>query len=421
MGWPQQTEELEYFLPTSLLVTAPGIIYLWVARMIMSTLEFQGKIPFNTVLLHGMVLDEQGRKMSKSLGNSPDPIHIIEEYGADALRFSMIFNTPKGQDSYYSESILETGRNFANKIWNAYRFMMMNVEKIEGLPKKEDLKLELADQWIYSRLNQVTQQITDQLESLRMNDAASLLMDFIWKQFCSWYLELSKDRIYNNDDKEGQLTAKYILLDIFQASMRLLQPSMPFIAEEIWQGIKEYFPLESESVIIAEFPKADEKMIDPKIDADMEFIQETITAIRNLRKQVNLSPGKEVGISIKVASEEQIQLLQDYQNYFAKLAKINDMNIAVDLPKPKSSIAAVVQNIEIYLPLEGLIELAAERSKLEKQLNKLEQELKRISGKLHNKKFLENAPNNIVEKEKEKFTEIETKVVITRELLEGLK
>ncbi|MCF7794438.1 MAG: valine--tRNA ligase [Candidatus Cloacimonetes bacterium] len=427
MGWPKHTEELDYFLPTNLLITAPGIIYLWVARMIMSTLEFQNKIPFDTVLLHGMVLDEQGRKMSKSLGNSPDPIHIIEEYGADALRFSIIFNTPKGQDSYYSESILETGRNFANKIWNAYRFMMMNVEKIDKIPESvilsgvEGLKLELADKWIYSRLNQVTKEITEQLENLRMNDAASLLMDFIWKEFCSWYLELSKDRIYNEQDKEGQLTAKYILLDVFQTSMRLLQPFMPFIAEEIWQGIREFFPLKSESIIVADFPKANQAMIDENIDKNMEFIQETITAIRNLRKQVNLAPGKEVGISIKVASEDQIKLLNDYQSYFAKLAKITDMDIAVDLSKPKSSIAAVVQNIEIYLPLEGLIDLDAERSKLEKQLEKLEKELKGISGKLKNKKFLENAPEKIVEKEKEKFTEIETKVIKTRELLDGLK
>ena len=239
MGWPKKTPELQYFLPTSLLVTAPGIIYLWVARMIMSSLEFMDTIPFDTVFLHGMVLDEQGRKMSKSLGNSPDPIHIIEEVGADALRFSMIFNTPKGADSYYSSGILETGRNFANKIWNAYRFIMMNVEKIEGLPGRDELKMELADKWIYSRLNQVVGEVQSNYENLRLNDAAAILMDFIWKEFCSWYLELAKDRIYNGDD-EGQQTVKFVLLDVLQTSMRLLQPIMPFIAEEIWQNIKTY-------------------------------------------------------------------------------------------------------------------------------------------------------------------------------------
>jgi valyl-tRNA synthetase len=420
-GWPQETKELEYFLPTNLLVTAPDIIYLWVARMIMATLEFKDKIPFDTVLLHGMVRDEKGVKMSKSLGNSPDPLDIIENVGADALRFSIIFASPKGQDSYYSNSILESGRNFANKIWNAYRFIMMNAEKIEGLPKKDELKLELADKWIYSRLNEVIEDTRKNYESLRFNDAANILMDFIWKEFCSWYLELSKDRIYNEKDKKAQLTTKYILLDVLQNSMRLLQPIMPFIAEEVWQGIKHYFPMEEETIVLAAFPKQDNSLINRKIDKDMKLIQEAITAIRNLRKQVNLTPGMEIEAIIKVADKEQIELIEKYGNCFTKLAKVSDIKIGVNVPKPESSIASVVQNIEIYLPLEGLIDLEAEKAKLEKQLAKLEKELKVISGKLSNKKFMENAPENIVNKEKEKFTEIETKAIKTRELLVGLK
>jgi len=427
MGWPQKTEDLDYFLPTNLLVTAPGIIYLWVARMIMATLEFQDKIPFDTVLLHGMVLDENGIKMSKSLGNSPDPIHIIEEYGADALRFSMIFNTPKGADSYYSNAILDTGRNFANKIWNAYRFMMMNVEKIDEIPESvilsgvEGLKLELADKWIYSRLNEVIQLSKKNYEELRFNDTANILMDFIWKEFCSWYLELSKDRIYNSENKEEQLTAKYVLLDVFQTSMRLLQPIMPFITEEIWQGIKEYFPMPEESLVIATFPEVNKNLINEKIDTDMSLIQETITAIRTLRKQVNLAPKVEIEISIKVASKEQINLLKSYENYFQKLAKISNLKADVNIEKPASSIAAVVQNMEIYLPLEGLIDLDAEREKLTKQIIKLEIELKKINGKLHNSKFVANAPEQIVAKEKEKYYEVKTKLDITVSLIDGLK
>ncbi|MDA3814594.1 MAG: valine--tRNA ligase [Candidatus Cloacimonetes bacterium] len=401
-GWPDETEELDYFLPTNLLVTAPDIIYLWVARMIMATLEFKDKIPFDTVLLHGMVRDEKGIKMSKSLGNSPDPLDIIENVGADALRFSIIFASPKGQDSYYSNSILETGRNFANKIWNAYRFIMMNAEKIEGLPKRNELKLELADQWIYSRLNEVIEETRRNYESLRFNDAANILMDFIWKEFCSWYLELSKDRIYNEDNREAQLTAKYILLDVLQNSMRQLQPIMPFISEEIWQGIKHFFPMEEETIVLAAFPLQNKNIVNKKIDKDMKLIQEAIVAIRNLRKQVNISPGKEVSVFIKVATADQIQLLKDYRNYFTKLAKISKMEIAVDLQKPKSSIAAVVQNMEIYLPLEGLIDLDGEREKLNKQIAKLEIELKKINGKLNDSKFITNAPELIVEKEKQK-------------------
>ncbi len=420
-GWPDETEELEYFLPTNLLVTAPDIIYLWVARMIMATLEFKNKIPFDTVLLHGMVRDEKGIKMSKSLGNSPDPLDIIENVGADALRFSIIFASPKGQDSYYSNSILETGRNFANKIWNAYRFIMMNAEKIEGLPKRDDLKLELADKWIYSRLNKVIEETRKNYESLRFNDAASILMDFIWKEFCSWYLELSKDRIYNEEDKDAQLTTKYILLDILQNSMRLLQPIMPFIAEEIWQGIKNYFPMDEETIVLAAFPEVNEDFINEKIDTDMALIQETITAIRTLRKQVNLAPKVEIDIDIKVASDAQIELLRSYENYFQKLAKVSNLKADVNLEKPISSIAAVVQNMEVYLSLEGLIDLDEERKKLRKQISKLENELKRINNKLHNSKFIANAPEQIVSKEKEKYNEVKTKLDITVSLLNGLK
>ena len=419
-GWPNETADLEYFLPTNLLVTGPDIIYLWVARMIMATLEFKNKIPFDTVLLHGMVRDEKGVKMSKSLGNSPDPLDIIENVGADALRFSIIFASPKGQDSYYSNSILETGRNFANKIWNAYRFIMMNVEKIEGLPEKDELKLELADKWIYSRLNEVIEKTRKNYESLRFNDAANILMDFIWKEFCSWYLELSKDRIYNKEDRKAQLTANYILLDVLQTSMRLLQPIMPFIAEEIWQGIKKNFPMQEEALVIAAFPKKDKSWIDEKIDREMNLIQESITAIRNLRKQVNLSPGLEIEIVIKVTDKTQIELLNQYQNYFLKLAKVSKMEIGLDIIKLKSSIAAVVQNIEIYLPLEGLIDIQKEKEKLEKQIKLLNNELGKIEGKLKNQKFLKNAPENIVTKEREKFEEVKTKFDKVKEILFGL-
>jgi len=419
MGWPEKTEELEYFLPTNLLVTAPGIIYLWVARMIMATLEFEEKIPFDTVLLHGMVLDENGVKMSKSLGNSPDPIDIINEVGADALRFGMIFNTPKGQDSYYSENILEIGRNFGNKIWNAYRFIMMNVEKIEGLPERAELKLELADRWIYSRLNQVIADVTENNEKLRFNDSAAILMDFVWKEFCSWYLELSKDRIYS-EDLAGKQTAKYVLLDVLQKSMRLLSPIMPFISEEIWQNIKNYFPMPEKSLVIAQYPTSDLNLIDRKIDAEMGLIQEAITAIRNLRKQVNLSPAIEITAVIKVADSAQIKLLDQYANYFQKLAKISKIEAAVEIAKPAASIVAVVQNIEIYLPLEGLIDLAAERKKLSKQIDKLEKELKRVSGKLNNERFLANAPEAIVEREKRIYDEEKTKLDKMKAILAGL-
>ncbi len=419
MGWPEKTPDLDYYLPTDLLITAPEIIYLWVARMIMSTLEFQNKIPFHTVLLHGTVRDPQGRKLSKSLGNSPDPLDIINTVGADALRFSIIFNTPKGADSVYSDGILESGRNFGNKIWNAYRYIMMNVEKIEGLPKKEDLRLELADKWIYSRLQEVITEVTASYEHLRFNDAAQELQEFIWKEFCSWYLELSKDRIYNEEDKVGQLTAKYILLDVLQTAMRLLHPIMPFITEEIWQNVKNYFPMEEEALIVAMYPTADSSLMNKEINSEMLLIQEAITAIRNLRKQINVAQGIEVSVFASVAEIGQISLLKDYQSYFLKLAKVKELTAEVNLPRPNSSIGAVVQNMEIYLPLEGLVDVEQEKAKLQKQMDKLEKEFSIIANKLGNESFVQNAKPEVVEKEKEKYEEVRVKLEKTKELFES--
>jgi len=420
LGWPNETEDLKYFLPTNLLVTAPGIIYLWVARMIMSTLEFKGVIPFDTVLLHGMVLDENGVKMSKSLGNSPDPIDIIDSVGADALRFSMIYNTPKGQDSYYGENILETGRNFANKIWNAFRYIMMNVENIEGSLKESELEMELADRWIYSRLQQTIAKAENYYENIRLNDAALLIQEFIWKEFCSWYLELSKERIYNDGNPVGQKTVKYILLDVLQNSMRLLQPLMPFIAEEIWGNLKNWVPNLEESVVIASFPSSDQAKIDEDIEAEMAMIQESITVIRNLRKQVNLPPKIQVKVFIKTVTDNQDKLLKENLNYFSKLANVIEIEAGKEIVKPEGALADVVMGMEIYLPLSGLIDVEAERKRLQKQIDKLGIELKKINGKLQNDKFVSSAPEHIVLREKAKYNEVKTKYDKTMELLNGL-
>jgi valyl-tRNA synthetase len=424
MGWPEETEDQQYFLPTNILITAPEIIYLWVARMIMSTLHFKKMIPFDTVLLHGTVRDDLGRKLSKSLGNSPDPIDIIETVGADALRFSMVFSTPKGADVIYSDNILETGRNFSNKIWNAYRFIMMNAETIQGLPKREELELELADKWIYSRLNEVTAEAKAHYENLRLNDAAQVLFKFIWDEFCSWYIELSKDRLYAESDNvlpnNIALTAKYILLDVMQASMRLLHPIMPFITEEIWQGIKEYFPIPEESLMMAQFPISDASLINPGIADEMAFVQETIVAIRNLRKQVNLPPSTDAAIYIRLAEAKQQALFNRYESYFRKLAKVSDLKSEVSLTKPAASIAAVVRNIEIFMPLSGLVDLEQEKARLTKQLDKIKQELNSIQNKLNNANFINNAKPEVVEKEKEKLAEVNTKAELTQSLINDL-
>jgi len=425
MGWPEKTSDLGYFLPTNLLITAPEIIYLWVARMIMATLEFEDKIPFDTVLLHGIVRDKQGKKMSKSLGNSPDPIDLINNVGADALRYSMIFNTPKGQDSYYSDETLETGRNFCNKIWNAFRFIMMNIAS-EGTVARHEISYDLADRWIYSRMNQVVKEINEHYIALRFNDAAQLLMQFIWDEFCSWYVEMAKEKLYNEKDTDALETTKYVLLDVMQTSMRLLHPIMPFISEEIWQLIKSCHDTDTDTLcsedalIVAKFPIADESLINHDINSAMSFMQETIVCIRNMRKQLNISPAINVDILIKLATTDQKALFDDYQGYICKLAKVSNITMGVDVEKPTSSMVAVVQDIQVYLPLTGLIDIEAERSKLLKQKEKLEQELSIIQNKLNNEKFISNAKPEVIEKEKEKENEVATKLKTVVEVLRGL-
>jgi len=367
------------------------------------------------------VRDEIGRKMSKSLGNSPNPIDIIDRVGADALRFSMIFNTPKGADVAYADSMLELGRNFANKMWNAYRFIMMNVNEIEGLPTKPELQLELADKWIISRLQEVTAEVREHYENLRLNDAATVIFKFMWDEFCSWYIELAKDRLRPEAGLASQLTAKCVLLDVMQNGMRLLHPIMPFITEEIWQGIKEVFPLQDEALIIAEFPEADTSLIDPSIDDEMRFVHETITAIRNLRKQVNLAPSQEIELTIRYAETKQQSLFDNYMAYFRKLAKVAHIEGGIGIDKPKAAIAAVVRNIEVFLPLSGLIDLDVERQRLGKQIDKLGKEILSINAKLNNTNFMANAKEEVIAKEKEKFSEVNTKLCLTKDLLADLQ
>ncbi|HNT52226.1 MAG TPA: class I tRNA ligase family protein, partial [Candidatus Syntrophosphaera sp.] len=420
LGWPDETEDLKRFLPTQVLITAPEIIYLWVARMIMSTLHFRDQIPFDTVLLHGTVRDELGRKMSKSLGNSPDPIDIIDRVGADALRFSMVFGTPKGADVVYTDTILETGRNFANKIWNAYRFIMLNLAEGEKLPPKEELRLELADRWIYSRLQETAREAGEHYANLRLNDAGQCVFQFLWDEFCSWYIELSKDRL-NSEDPIARGTALYVLLDVMQAAMRLLHPIMPFITEEIWQSVKVVFPQPEPALIVAAFPACDPALIDPDIADDMAYMQEAISAVRNLRKQVNLPPATPVKLAIRVRDARQGELFSRYAAYFGKLARVEQLEVATDLAKPPASLAAVVRESEIFLPLAGLIDFEAERARLAKQIAKLEQELASVNAKLGNRNFLDHAKPEVVENERQRQSEVQTKLSLTKELLADLK
>jgi len=416
LGWPQNSQDLDYFLPTNVLITAPEIIYLWVARMIMTTLEFKNVIPFDTVLLHGIVRDEKGRKMSKSLGNSPDPLKIIEQVGADALRFAIVYHTPKGNDSYYSHKILETGRNFNNKLWNATRYILSNVNSV---PQK--YSLELVDKWIYAKFYLVVSSVRENYEKLRFNDVTCTLHDFIWRDFCSWYIELSKERIYS-DDLERKSTAEYVLLDILQKSMRLLHPIMPFITEEIFSKVKQFLPkIKAESITLSRFPQNQKEQVDLNIIHDMGLIQECITSIRNMKKQVGLLHSKKVHITIRVAQKAQIDLFRTYQMYLETLVKVEKLDLITKAKKSKKVVTSVVQDIEVFLHLEGVLDISREKEKFQKQAKKLQGELVIISGKLGNEKFLQNAPQNIVKKEKEKFDEIKSKIDKIKKLLNDLE
>ncbi len=403
MGWPEKTKELNYFYPTDLLVTDPGIIFFWVARMIMSSLEFIGEIPFKTVLLHGVVLDAQMRRMEKSLGNSPDPIDIIEKFGADALRFSMVYNTPKGNDVVYTDSLVETGRNFANKIWNAARFTITNAEKIGGMPEPEDITVDLVDRWILHRLHTAIYEISKAYDEYRFNDAAHLLYNFFWNEYCAWYLEIIKDRFYHSDDISSKRTAKYLMLKVLDYSLRMLHPIMPFISEEIWQRIQKFYPeIRYDSIMKVSFPIADQDQLFPEDAKKMELIIKIITSIRSIRKDMNVPPGEKVKIDIKAVKGIDRLILQENRHYLKVMAKVSDIYIGDDVVKPSKSATTVVDEVEIYMPLTGIIDLEKERERLLKKLAQVEKNLKNCIKKLDNQNFIKNAPEDVVQKERER-------------------
>lgn len=287
MGRPEKTELLEHFYPTSTLVTGADIIFFRVARMVMFGLYEMKEVPFHDVFFHGIVRDELGRKMSKSLGNSPDPLKLIDEYGADAIRFTMIYNTSAGQDVHFSEKLIEMGRNFANKVWNATNFVLMNLEGFDPKQvKKSDLAFELVDQWIYSRLNTAIAETESYLNKYALDEAAKVVYEFIRGDFCDWYVEMAKVRLYMNDDLQSKQTAQWVLWEVLESALRLLHPFMPFITEELWQHVKT----EGETIMLQSFPKSEKNLISAEVETAMAWLQEAITAFRNIRAEANINP-----------------------------------------------------------------------------------------------------------------------------------
>ena len=420
MGWPEETSELKHFYPTATLVTGYDIIFFWVARMVMMGLEFGKDIPFKTVYIHGLVRDSQGRKMSKSLGNGIDPLEMIEEYGADSLRFMLITgNTPGNDMRFYNERV-ESARNFANKLWNASRFMLMNLEGFDKsfVPAAEDYTM--ADKWILSRFAKTAQGVTENLEKYELGEAGRLIYEFIWSEFCDWYIELSKARLYDKENVKPRQTAQYVLGYVLERTLRLLHPFMPFITEEIWQHI----PHEGKSIMVSQWPAEDKTiadLIDEASESSMTTIMETIKTIRALRLEVNAAPSKKSEVVLNFTDESLRQVFADNEGYLTVLASAEPVtHMAAGAEKPENAMAGVVNGVEIFLPLKDLIDVEKETARLNGEMAKLEKEISRLDKKLSNQGFLAKAPADVVAGEKEKLAGYQEKMDAVKARLEDL-
>ncbi|MBD3298438.1 MAG: valine--tRNA ligase [candidate division Zixibacteria bacterium] len=424
-GWPEKTPELKSFYPTDSLFTASEIIFLWVARMVMAGCEFMNEIPFSDVYIHGTVRDAIGRRMSKSLGNGIDPVDVVEQHGADALRLSLVLAAPEGQDPLISEKTFEQGRNFANKLWNASRLVLANqpdepAERIDLKASRDDLHL--SDRWILSRMNEAIRDFSGQLDDFRFNTASKTLYDFIWSDFCDWYLELVKPRFYLKEDTQERRLARQVSLEVVGTIVRLLHPMAPFVTEELWSHLKDRLPddVQTEHVTAAVWPAPDADWIDEELDASMRHVFNVIGAIRNVRSEMKIPAGKEISCVIRVNRKRLLRNLRAYEENIRILGKIGDLTMDEDVKKPVPSASAVIRDAEIFIPLEGLIDLEAERKRLQKDLEHHTQQLERINRKLDNADFLNNAPAEVVEKERAKRENFEMIVARLNANLEQL-
>ncbi len=393
LGWPKKTPELDYFYPTNVLVTGYDIIFFWVARMIFSGMESMGEKPFSDVFIHGIIRDNQGRKMSKSLGNGIDPLQIIDQYGADALRFTLVTGIGPGNDARFYTERVEANRNFCNKIWNASRFLMMNLE-VEDFTLPAQLDLE--DKWILSKYNTLVKEVTDNLDKYELGIAADKLYSFIWDYFCDWYIELCKTRL-TGEDKEASVRAQKVLGHILSGTMQLLHPFMPFITEEIWQAL----PHEGPSIMVSQWPKADDSLNFPAEEQEMEEIMAAIRAVRNRRSEMNVPPSKKAALII---ATQKPALFAQAEPFMKKLAWASQVTVQEAPPAEVSGmVTCVTQAAQIYMPLSELVDLDKERERLQKELDNALNMVKRTEGKLSNESFVARAPEAVVNAEKEKL------------------
>jgi len=405
-GWPDKTKELSLFYPTSVLVTAFDILFFWVARMMMMGLKFMGEVPFKEVYIHAIVRDVEGKKMSKSKGNVIDPLTVMDQYGTDAFRFTLAALAVQGRDVRLAEERIKGYRNFANKIWNASRFALMNLEGYNAHNiDSSTVSSSLVDKWILSRLHRLIREVEETLRDYKFNELAHLIYHFIWHEFCDWYLELVKPVLNQRDDNKSKLATQHTMIKVLANSLQLLHPIMPFITEEIWQKL----PTTQESIMISPYPECDLKKIDGDAEKKMDLIIDVVNNVRNVRWEMNVPPSQIVEVILLSKNHESLEILQDYRGYIESLGKADHVTITESLERPKSAATAVAQDVEIFLPLKGVIDFAEEEKRLKKEIGKTMKDLASVNKKLSNEDFLAKAPEDIIEKEKVKAGDLKEK------------
>lgn len=414
LGWPDKTPDLEKFFPTNALVTGADILFFWVARMVMMSLYINDEIPFSYVYLHGIIRDELGRKMSKSLGNSPDPLDLIAKYGADAIRFSFLYNTSQGQDIHFSEKLLEMGSTFANKVWNASRFVLSNLEDFDANAVIDEKEFKLEDRWILSKLQTASRQINEYMDKYELDSAAKVAYEFFRGNFCDWYVEIAKTRVYGQEGSD-KTVAQYVLKTVLDKGLRMLHPFMPFITEEIWQKLG----LDEETIMLSEFPTENKKYVDLAAEKEFDYLKEIVNAIRNIRGEANVSPAKKIEVIFKIVNDGEKEILEHNAKILDKLANVEKYEFNTEIPALVGF--KLVETTEIYVPLADLIDKEKEIAKLEKDIQKTQKELDRVLGKLSNEKFLSKAPKEVIDKENGIKEELENKIAKFKESIKLYK
>ncbi len=417
LGWPKQTPEMDYFFPTDVLVTGYDIIFFWVVRMVFSSLEQTGKSPFKHVLIHGLVRDSQGRKMSKSLGNGIDPLEIIDQYGADALRLTLITGNAPGNDMRFYYERVEASRNFANKVWNASRFIMMNLDKFEGEPKAQLSDLTDADKWILSKVNNLAKEVTENMDKFELGIAVQKVYDFIWEEFCDWYIEMVKPRLYDDAD-ETKAAALWTLKNVLIQALKLLHPFMPFITEEIFCTLQD----EEESIMVSEWPVYREDYAFAREEASVETIKEAVRQIRNVRTEMNVPPSRKAHVYVVSEKAELRAIFEEGKSFFAALSHASGVDVQADKSGIGDDAASVlIHEAAIYMPFADLVDVQKEIERLKGEQKKLEKELARSNGMLSNERFLSKAPEAKIQEEKDKLAKYETLMAQVKERLAQLE